>query len=286
MMITKNLLLICFISVAILGCKTQQARTGGSLFSSFSAPDATNTAVVLVHGWGKTPRRPNFIWRLKIRPYTDLSTLQQRLKNSGFANVNTLEYDDELSLSEMSSSVARQIQRIFATANNPNLKLDVFGHSLGQWVALKAVLDHPVTPDSSEKISNRVRLFVGLAGAVRGQDTIRPCKIFPNQCGGAEALSPYYRGPGEGAELLRQMFQTQREAINQLKKCSVYARADEIVDSPYNAGSFTNLGLDENNIRDIEINYDGSRFHREVKENPEIISKMLSGCYGLLGSQI
>jgi hypothetical protein len=123
---------------------------------------------------------------------------------------------------------------------------------------------------------------VGLAGAARGQDVIRPCRIFPNQCGGAEVLSPYYRATDQGAEDLKQLFAANRDAINRLKKCSLYARADEIVNSPYNAGSFANLGLDEANVRDVEIDYNGSRFHKDVKDSPEIISKMLSSCYSMI----
>ena len=269
--------------LALAACKTAHKRDGASTLRSFSAPDASNTAVVLIHGWGKTPRRPNFIWRLKIRPYTDLSALHDHFKQAGFSNVNIIDYDDELGITEMAKTVAEQIQEIFNKANNPNLKLDVIGHSLGQFVALKTILEHPITPSSREKIADRVRLFVGLAGAVRGQDIIRPCRIFPNQCGGAEVLSPYYLAADHGAEQLKQLFSTNHEAINRLKKCSIYARADEIVDSPYNSGSFANLGFDQANLKDIEINYNGSKFHKDVKDSSEIINKMLSGCYEMLG---
>jgi pimeloyl-ACP methyl ester carboxylesterase len=274
--------ILALILLAVSTCKTAHVRDGASTLRSFSAPDSTNTAVILIHGWGKTPRRPTFIWRLKIRPYTDLSALRDQLKAAGFTNVNVIDYDDELSLNEMAKTVAEQIQGIIAKANNPNLKLDVIGHSLGQFVALKSILENPIAPGSSEKIADRVRLFVGLAGAVRGQDVIRPCRIFPNQCGGAEVLSPYYSAADQGAEDLRQLFATNYDMINRLKKCSLYARADEIVDSPYNAGSFANLGFDQGNMRDIEIDYNGSKFHKDVKDSPEIIAKMLSGCYGML----
>jgi len=279
---TRKWGIIGLIFLAVAACKTAHVRDGASTLRAFSAPDSTNTAVVLIHGWGKTPRRPTFIWRLKIRPYTDLSALRDQLKASGFTNVNVIDYDDELSLNEMAKTVTEQIQGIIATANNPNLKLDVIGHSLGQFVALKSILENPIAPGSPEKIANRVRLFVGLAGAARGQDVIRPCRIFPNQCGGAEVLSPYYRATDQGAEDLKQLFAANRDAINRLKKCSLYARADEIVDSPYNAGSFANLGLDEANVRDVEIDYNGSRFHKDVKDSPEIISKMLSSCYSMI----
>ena len=279
---TRKWGIIGLIFLAVAACKTAHVRDGASTLRAFSAPDSTNTAVVLIHGWGKTPRRPTFIWRLKIRPYTDLSALRDQLKATGFTNVNVIDYDDELSLNEMAKTVTKQIQGIIAKANNPNLKLDVIGHSLGQFVALKSILENPIAPGSPEKIANRVRLFVGLAGAARGQDVIRPCRIFPNQCGGAEVLSPYYRAPDQGAEDLKQLFAANRDAINRLKKCSLYARADEIVDSPYNAGSFANLGLDEANVRDVEIDYNGSRFHKDVKDSPEIISKMLSSCYSMI----
>ena len=279
---TRKWGIIGLIFLAVAACKTAHVRDGASTLRAFSAPDSTNTAVVLIHGWGKTPRRPTFIWRLKIRPYTDLSALRDQLKATGFTNVNVIDYDDELSLNEMAKTVTEQIQGIIAKANNPNLKLDVIGHSLGQFVALKSILENPIAPGSPEKIANRVRLFVGLAGAARGQDVIRPCRIFPNQCGGAEVLSPYYRATDQGAEDLKQLFAANRDAINRLKKCSLYARADEIVDSPYNAGSFANLGLDEANVRDVEIDYNGSRFHKDVKDSPEIISKMLSSCYSMI----
>ncbi len=274
--------ILVLILLAVAACKTARVRDGASTLRSFSAPDATNTAVVLIHGWGKTPRRPTFIWRLKIKPYTDLSALRDQFKAAGFTNVNVIDYDDELGLNDMAKTVAEQIQEIIAKANNPNLKLDVIGHSLGQFVALKSILENPIAPGSSEKIADRVRLFVGLAGAARGQDVIRPCRIFPNQCGGAEVLSPYYSAADRGAEQLKEIFSANHDAINRLKKCSLYARADEIVDSPYNAGSFANLGLDEANVRDVEIDYNGSRFHKDVKDSPEIISKMLSSCYSMI----
>lgn len=228
------------------------------------------------------PRRPNFIWRLKIRPYTDLSALKEHLQSVGFSNVSILEYDDEQSLDEMASSVAKQIQKILLNSNNPNLKLDIIGHSLGQLVSLKAALEYPTHPTSLEKISSKVRLFIGLAGAARGQNIIRPCRIFPNQCGGAESLSPFYRGPHEGAETLKKLFNVHFDAINELKKCSLYSRHDEIVDDPYDAGSFRNLGFDPANIKDMEINYEGSKFHKDVKDSPSIIQAMLSGCYEML----
>jgi pimeloyl-ACP methyl ester carboxylesterase len=278
----KSFIVAAVIALTFTACKTTNMKQSASALRSFSAPDASNTAVVLVHGWGKTPRRPNFIWRLKIRPYTDLTALRDRFKQSGFSNVNVIDYDDEVSINDMAKTVAQQIQEIFAKANNPNLKLDVIGHSLGQFVALKTILEHPVSAGSSEKIADRVRLFVGLAGAVRGQDVIRPCRIFPNQCGGAEVLSPYYRAPDQGAEDLKQLFATNHGAINRLKKCSLFARADEIVDSPYNAGSFANLGFDEANVKDVEIDYNGARFHKDVKDSPEIITKMLSTCYSMI----
>jgi pimeloyl-ACP methyl ester carboxylesterase len=280
---TRKWGIIGLIFLAVAACKTAHVRDGASTLRAFSAPDSTNTAVVLIHGWGKTPRRPTFIWRLKIRPYTDLSALRDQLKATGFTNVNVIDYDDELSLNEMAKTVTEQIQGIIAKANNPNLKLDVIGHSLGQFVALKSILENPIAPGSSEKIVDRVRLFVGLAGAVRGQDVIRPCRIFPNQCGGAEVLSPYYSAADHGAEKLKEMFSANHDAINRLKKCSIYARADEIVDSPYNAGSFANLGFDQTNLKDIEINYNGSKFHKDVKDSSEIIRTMLSVCYEMLG---
>lgn len=278
----KSFIVTAIFALTFTACKTANMKQSASALRSFSAPDASNTAVVLVHGWGKTPRRPNFIWRLKIRPYTDLTALRDQFKQSGFSNVNVIDYDDEVSINDMAKTVAQQIQEIFANANNPNLKLDVIGHSLGQFVALKTILEHPVSAGSSEKIADRVRLFVGLAGAVRGQDVIRPCRIFPNQCGGAEVLSPYYRAPDQGAEDLKKLFASNHDAINRLKKCSLYAQADEIVDSPYNAGSFANLGFDEANVRDVEIDYNGSRFHKDVKDSPEIISKMLFTCYSMI----
>lgn len=277
--ISKLMLLISLLSAS---CKTSKLDRDASSLMAFTAPDASNTAVVLVHGWGKVPRRPNFIWRLKIRPYTDLSALKEQLQSVGFSNVNILEYDDEQSLDEMAGTVAQKIQKIFLNSNNPNLKLDIIGHSLGQIVSLKALLEYPIHPTSSEKISSKVRLFVGLAGAARGQNIIRPCRIFPNQCGGAESLTPFYRGPHEGAETLKKLFTANFDAINKLKKCSLYSRHDEIVDDPYDAGSFRNLGFDSANIKDMEINYEGSKFHKDVKDSPSIIQAMLSGCYGML----
>jgi hypothetical protein len=182
----------------------------------------------------------------------------------------------------MAKEVAGQIQAIIAKANNPALKIDVIAHSLGQFVSLKAILENPIAPGSSEPISGRVRLFVGLAGAARGQDEIRPCRIFPNQCGGAEILSPFYRASGNGAQEIKKLFTEHFEVIDGLKKCSLFARGDEIVDSPYNSGSFTGLGFKPENIKDIEVPYDGGKFHKDVKDNPSIIGRIFSDCHDLL----
>jgi len=273
---------IMSLTIVLIACKTSDKFGGASVLRTFSPPDSANTAVVLVHGWGKTPRRPNFVWRLKIRPYTDLSALLDSFLAAGFSNVNLVDYDDEASLDDMAKSVAEQIQAIVAKANNPNLKLDVIAHSLGQFVSLKAILDYSMRPDSQERISEHVRIFVGLAGAARGQDEIRPCRVFPNQCGGAELLTPFYKGPGQGSPVIDKLFSANSEAINKLKKCSLFARGDEIVDSPYNSGSFSGLQFAPDNMKDVEILYQGSRFHKDVKDSPEIINTMLTSCYSMV----
>jgi pimeloyl-ACP methyl ester carboxylesterase len=278
----KIFLLVVSCVLLTMTCKTAKRIENASNLRSTEAIDVSNIAIILVHGWGKTPRRPLFIWRLKIKPYTDLTNLRDRFLQHGFSSVSLVEYDDEDNTSNMAKTVADQIQNIFEKANNPDLRFDIVAHSLGQFVSLKAILEHPIALGSSEKIISRVRLFVGLAGAARGQDVIRPCRIFPNQCGGAETLTPYYRKVGEGAIELQQLFETNRDAIDKLKKCSLYARSDEIVDSPYNAGSFNNLGFDPANIKDMEIEYDGAKFHKDVKDHPDIINKMFTGCYEIL----
>jgi pimeloyl-ACP methyl ester carboxylesterase len=280
----KSLLLIFIFSAFtfLVSCKTADKAKLSSTLAAVTDPDKDNIAVILVHGWGKTPRRPNFIWRLKIKPYTDLTRLRESFKSAGYNNVHVLDYDDELSTKDMSKTVAAQIQSIIARANNPQLKIDVIGHSLGQFVSLKAILEYPISRESSEPISSRVRLFVGLAGAVRGQDVIRPCRIFPNQCGGAEILSPFYRATDNGAQEIKTLFSEYFVAIDGLKKCSLFARGDEIVDSPYNAGSFSGLGLNPENIKDLEIPYGGGKFHKDVKDNPTIIGRIFSDCHSLV----
>lgn len=278
----KRLISLVLTLLTTMGCKTRGGLADSSAMKAFAASDASNTAVVLVHGWGKTPRRPNFIWRIKIKPYTDLSKLRESFISAGFTNVNTIEYDDEMSVDEMAADVARQLQSVYEKSNNPNLKFDVIAHSLGHFVALKAILEHNVSANSQEKLSDRVRILVGLAGAARGQDEIKPCRIFPNQCGGAEVLTPYYVTPERGAQELIKLFTLNRDAINKLKKCSVFAQGDEIVNSPFNSGSFSGLGLDPNNIKDIEMQYAGSKFHFDVKDSPTIIKDMMDGCYSLI----
>ncbi len=278
----SRILLVIFSSLAFFAsCKTVDKAKLNSTPVSALDTDKDNTAVVLVHGWGNTPRRPRFIWRLKIKPYIDLTRLGESFKSAGYSSVHILNYDDEMSTNHMSKSVAGQIQSIIAKANNPQLKIDVIAHSLGQFVSLKAILENPSSPGSSEPISSRVRMFVGLAGAARGQDVIRPCRIFPNQCGGAEMLSPFYRTSDNGAQEIKKLFTEHFNAIDALKKCSLFARGDEIVDSPYNSGSFSGLGFKAENIKDIEIPYDGGKFHKEVKDNPSIIGRIFSDCYEL-----
>jgi hypothetical protein len=279
-------LTVFLIFSAFAACKTTESSRvkSESMASTARAFTTENIAVILVHGWGHTPRWPEFIWKLRIRPYTSLAALREHFVATGFTNVNLVEYDDLSTVDEMASTVASQIQDIIKTSNSTDLKLDVVAHSLGQFVALKAILENKISPESDQKIADRVRIFVGLAGAARGQDIIQPCRLFNNQCGGAENLSPYYKTMGQAPVDIDKVFSPNFEKLNHLKKCSLYAQNDEIVNSPYNAGSFANLGLNPKNIVDLEIQYSGTHFHKDVKESPEILSKMMTSCYHMLSN--
>ena len=82
-------------------------------------------AVILVHGWGRSPRKPNSIWKAQIEPYTDLTTLKGRFHGLGFKEVYEAKYDDLQNLDQMASTVATQIRQIIKSSRNPNLRLDV-----------------------------------------------------------------------------------------------------------------------------------------------------------------
>ena len=236
-------------------------------------------AVVLVHGWGHSPRKPERLWRQQIQPYTDLTTLKKRFEGLGFKRVHIVEYDDLESLDSMASAVASQIHKIISDAQNPNLTLDVVGHSMGQFVAAKAILDQNFYGNPAIKLSDRVRIFIGLAGIIRGQDELYPCQVFPNQCGGGSELQPFYVDSTKGAKIIQKLFGQHWDVLNKIKKCSVYSSRDEIVKSPFDAASFRGLGMNENNFIDLEIDYQGSKFHNDVKDSEEIFEKFIERCY-------
>ncbi len=247
--------------------------------ASTLADHSENTAVILVHGWGHSPRVPRSTWASILVPYTDLTNLHEHYRDLGFQNIYEVVYDDLASIDEMAAAVATQIQKIITDSHNPNLTLDIVAHSLGQYVAAQAILDERYTGVAGRRIADRVRIFIGLAGAVRGQDDIYPCHWFPDQCGGAEVLKPYYVGPGQGSPVIDRLFRDNFEALDKLRKCSIYSPSDEIVKWPYNSASFLGLGLNPESITDIEIDFQGVKFHKEVKDSKEIFDQMIAGCY-------
>jgi len=236
-------------------------------------------AVVLVHGWGRSPRKPERLWRQQIQPYTDLTILKNRFERLGFKHVHIVEYDDLGSLDSMASAVASQMHKIISDARNPHLTLDVVGHSMGQFVAAKAILDQKFSNSLTAKLSDRVRIFIGLAGIIRGQDELYPCQVFPNQCGGGGDLQPFYVDASKGSKAVRTLFAEHWEVLNKIKKCSVYSSRDEIVNSPFDAASFRGLGMNEKNFIDLEIDYQGSKFHNDVKDSEQIFEKVIEHCY-------
>lgn len=248
-----------------------------------TAKNFENHAVILVHGWGRTPRKPLSVWESQIKPYTDLSVLKKRFQSIGFKQVFTLEYDDLQPVDMMALTVRAQIEKIIAESNNPNLRLDVVGHSMGHFVAAKAILEKKYDRLFGGRLADRVRIFIGLAGIVRGQDQLYPCTIFPGQCGGGGALEPYYRGPTKGSAEVRRVVQENFEALDRLKKCSVYSEADEIVKTPYDSGSFRDLGFNPANRLDVEIKTRREKFHKDVKDSEQIFQKIISNCYQLIG---
>lgn len=239
--------------------------------------------VVLVHGWGRMPRKPHSVWKSKIQPYSDLSTLKKRFEDLGFTRVFTLEYDDLKSLDHMASTVAEQMHKIISMTRVQNLTLDVVGHSMGQFVAAKAIWDKKYSVGKNYLLSDRVRIFIGLAGIVRGQDELYPCTIFPGQCGGGGALEPFYANQAQGSLEVKKLFFENFDVISRMKKCSVYSEADEIVKTPYNSASFRGLGLEPRNVVDVEINSRREKFHNDVKESASIFRKIISNCYQLVG---
>jgi len=240
-------------------------------------------AIILVHGWGRMPRKPQAVWKSKIQPYTDLSTLKKRYEHLGFSQVYIVEYDDLRPVDQMANTVAEQIHKILDKASNPDLMLDIVGHSMGQFVAAKAILEPRQWRGKKFRLADRVRIFIGLAGIVRGQDELYPCTIFPGQCGGGSALEPFYADAAHGSHEVRKIFSENSVAIDSLKKCSVYSEADEIVKTPYNSASFRGLGLNPQNMIDIEINSRREKFHNDVKESAPIFEKIIFNCYRMVG---
>jgi len=242
--------------------------------------------VVLVHGWGRSPRQPKSLWKSQIQPYTDLKTLKSRFEDLGFQNVFVVEYDDLQDLDTMATTVAGQIHKIIASSRNPAFTIDVVGHSMGQFVAAKAILDKKYSRAQPYSLADRVRIFIGLAGIIRGQDELYPCSIFPGQCGGGGALEPYYSDANKGSLEVKRLFSENYQALNRLKKCSVYSSADEIVKTPYDAASFRGLGLEPKNMMDLKINSRREKFHNDVKESEQIFLKIVANCYKLIGKEL
>jgi hypothetical protein len=269
------------LSVMLLWPTSGQANT--SSLKSFSVNPRSNHAVILVHGWGRSPRKPKVLWESKIKPYTDLTTLKRRFADLGFGAVHIVEYDDLQPLDVMASTVAEQIHEILSMSKRSDMTLDVVGHSMGQFVAAKAIVEARRMKGITYRLADHVRLFIGLAGIVRGQDELYPCTIFPDQCGGGGALEPYYvTMGGPGSSEVKRIFSENFEVFNRLKKCSVYSEADEIVKTPYHAASFRGLGFDPKNMMDVEINSRREKFHNDVKESETIFKKIVSHCYRLV----
>jgi len=270
--------------LALLTILSLESAANAKAFSKRAKyDDRDDHAIILVHGWGRMPRKPYSIWKNKIQPYTDLSTLKKRYEHLGFKQVFLIEYDDLQSVDRMADSVAEQIHRILNNSNHSNLKLDVVGHSMGQFVAAKAILEERDFKGRKIRLADHVRVFIGLAGIVRGQDELYPCTVFPGQCGGGGDLEPFYENPARGSREVRKLFEKNYAVIDRLKKCSVYSEADEIVKTPYNAASFRGLGFNSQNIIDVEINSRREKFHNDVKESASIFSKIVSNCYRLVG---
>lgn len=247
------------------------------------AKNADNHAVILVHGWGRSPRKPKALWESKVKPYTDLTMLRQRFIDLGFRAVHLVEYDDLQPVEVMASTVAEQIHAILSRSKRSDMTLDVVGHSMGQFVAAKAIVEERRFNGRIYRLADHVRLFIGLAGIVRGQDELYPCTIFPDQCGGGGALEPYFSGAGgQGSVVIKRLFSENFEIFDRLKKCSVYSEADEIVKTPYHAASFRGLGFDSKNMMDVELNSRRDKFHNDVKESETIFNKIVSNCYRLL----
>ena len=79
--------------------------------------------------------------------------------------------------------------------------------------------------------------------------------------------------------MIDRLFRDNFEALDKLRKCSIYSPSDEIVKWPYNSASFLGLGLNPESITDIEIDFQGVKFHKEVKDSKEIFDQMIAGCY-------
>ncbi len=266
---------------ALLWPTSGQANTASS--NSSSVNSRSSHAVILVHGWGRSPRKPKALWESKIKPYTDLTTLKRRFVDLGYSAVHIVEYDDLQPVAVMAATVAEQIHEILSQSKQPDMTLDVVGHSMGQFVAAKAIVEERQLKGRVYRLADHVRLFIGLAGIVRGQDELYPCTIFPDQCGGGGALEPYYvASSGPGSSEVKRMFSENFEVFNRLKKCSVYSEADEIVKTPYHAASFRGLGFDPKNMMDVEINSRREKFHNDVKESETIFKKIVSNCYRLV----
>jgi hypothetical protein len=269
------------LSVGLLWPISAQARTASPNSSSINS--GVGHAVILVHGWGRSPRKPKALWESKIKPYTDLTTLKQRFVNLGFGPVHIVEYDDLQPVEVMAATVAEKIHEILSSSKRSDMTLDVVGHSMGQFVAAKAIVEERRLKGRVYRLADHVRLFIGLAGIVRGQDELYPCTIFPDQCGGGGALEPYYvAASGQGSSEVKRLFSENFEVFNRLKKCSVYSEADEIVKTPYHAASFRGLGFDSKNMMDVEINSRREKFHNDVKESETIFKKIVSNCYRLV----
>lgn len=206
----KALLLTIFFATSCGFDSTNQRSAENDSSASFSLLASEGNHYILIHGGG-----PNFIVKM------DKFAKRLTAKGVSKSRIHQLTYNYKSSVVEMSEDVKRQTEALLAKLPT-TVKLNVFGHSLGNFVAMHAM--------ASLEDPSRVNKFIGLAGVALGQD-VRPgyCDLVgcPEYM---EELYPYKN------DFILDFIDDHKDAIEEWDHCALYSKADRRVKAPYDAG--------------------------------------------------
>lgn len=229
--------------------------------------------MIMIHGWGT---HGDFI----TKKYSYMGKFKRLLEESGF-QVMPVEYDERQSLPEIEKSVT---DSIIAIMNTNAGQFDVVGHSFGHYLSTAALLKGRL---DGKPLSTRVVKLIGLAGILNGQDTFGLCDNNRERCGGIIDLRPFRRWEllseqEKGQEHFQKSLfgiPEQWNEFQRLKKCSLVATNDAIVNSPNESSRFGSASSNVvKNVHDVELIVDEPA-HKQIKDDRKYANLMIRECY-------